>query len=159
MQTKEELEQWYATPDPWAYQNNPDDIDRKKRILRALESPSYKRALDIGCGEGWITKDLPAKVIHGLELSEAGADRIPKPAVAVREPKGLYDLIVLTGVLYKQYDHTSMVRMVKKHAAPGATILTCHIKSWEQPLPLRAEYIEEFPYREYTEVLRRYKCE
>jgi hypothetical protein len=156
MQSKDELEAWYQTPDPWDYKNTPDDIERKKRILAALPA-KYKRALDIGCGEGWITKDLPAEVIHGLELSDTARARIPPPAIGVTKPAGKYDLIILTGVLYKQYDHNRMIDTVYTHAAKGATILTCHIKDWEHELPSDAEYIEEFPYREYVEILRRYK--
>jgi hypothetical protein len=78
MQSRDELDEWYATPDPWGFQSNPADADRKARILAAIKRPGprYKRALDIGCGEGWISKDLPAALIHGLEWSEkaAGAD-------------------------------------------------------------------------------------
>lgn len=157
MQTKAELEEWYKNPDPWGYTTTKDDSERKEQILSALPG-YYDRALDIGCGEGWITKDLPARVIHGLELSDTARIRIPEPVVAIVEPKGKYDLIVLTGVLYKQYDYRYFIEIVDKHSKPGTTILTCHIKDWEQTLPGEPEFVEEFPYREYVEVLRRYIC-
>jgi hypothetical protein len=158
-QSREELEDWYKTPDPWGFQTHPNDADRKARILAAMKrpGPKYKRALDVGCGEGWITKDLPATLIHGLELSRTARARIPKPVVAIEEPDGKYDLILVSGVLYRQFDYESIHRMVANHAAKGATVVTCHIKDWEMPLPGEAEHVEEFPYREYTEVLRRYR--
>ena len=158
MQSKQELESWYSTEDPWGYKSNPHDSYRKVRILDALRGKKYNKALDIGCGEGWITQYLPAKVIHGLELSEKASERIPKPVIPVTEPKGKYDLIVLTGVLYKQYDYQAMTDMALKHIKKGGTILTCHIKDWEIPLPLKEDNLLEFPYREYVEVLRRYTC-
>lgn len=155
-QSREELEAWYSKPDPWGFQTHPDDADRKARILAAIPG-RHKRALDIGCGEGWITKDLPATLIHGLEWSLAARERIPAPVVAVDEPVGKYNLIVLTGVLYEQFDYRGLHALVTEHAAKGATVLTCHIKAWEKPLPGEAEHVEEFPYREYTQVLRRFK--
>jgi len=155
-QSREELEDWYSSPDPWGFQTNPDDADRKRRILAVLPG-RFKRALDIGCGEGWITKDLPAALIHGLEWSETARARIPKPVVAVDKPVGRYDLVLLTGVLYRQFDYEALHALVGEHAAKGATVLTCHIKDWEQPLPGEAELVEEFPYREYQQVLRRFK--
>jgi hypothetical protein len=158
-QSREELEDWYKTPDPWGFQTHPADADRKQRILDAIKrpGPKYKRALDVGCGEGWITKDLPATLIHGLELARTARARIPKPVVAIEEPDGKYDLILVSGVLYRQFDYQSIHDMVARHAAARATVVTCHIKDWEMPLPGEAEHVEEFPYREYTEVLRRYR--
>lgn len=155
-QSRDDLERWYNVPDPWGFETHPDDQDRKRRILAAIPG-RFKRALDIGCGEGWITKDLPAGVIHGFELSEAARARIPKPVVAVDAPTQRYDLVLLTGVLYDQYDHGALVDLVRKHAAKGAVVLTCHIKDLERPLPGEAELVEEFPYREYVQVLRRFR--
>lgn len=156
MQRKEDIERWYDKPDPWGYETHPDDLIRKRRILKALEGRTYNRALDIGAGEGWITKDLPAKVIHGLELSEQARARMPSPVAPVTEPHGKYDLIVLTGVLYDHYDRDTFVQWVRDHRAKRAVVLTCHIKAWEVPLPYESQYEESFQYREYTQILRRY---
>ncbi len=159
MQSREELEAWYETPDPWGFQTNPDDQDRKRRILAAIRrpGPKYKRALDVGCGEGWITADLPAALIHGLEWSETARARIPASVIGVEEPSGKYDLILVSGVLYEQYDWQGIHDMVSAHAGKGATVVTCHIRDLEKPLPAEHEHVEEFPYREYVEILRRYR--
>jgi hypothetical protein len=158
-QTREELDDWYAKPDPWGFQSHPADAERKRRILDAMKrpGPKFKRALDIGCGEGWITQDLPAGVIHGYEWSEVARSRIPAPVVAVDEPSGKYDLILVSGILYTQYDYRGVHELVEKHAGKGATVVTCHIKDLEQPLPADPEMVDEFPYREFTEVIRRYR--
>lgn len=163
MQTKQDIEEWYKNPDPWGYETNPDDAERKRRIIAALGDKKFKRALDIGCGEGWITKDLPAKEIHGLEWSDTAARRIPKPVAVISKPVGKYDLIVVTGVMYKQYNYLAMAEMIEDHIAPGGTILSCHIEDWLMPVAFHGidgelVHSERFPYREYTELLEVYKC-
>ena len=82
MQSKDEIEKEYQTPDPWGFQTHPDDAARKQIILNALtlganKPMRFKRALDIGAGEGWITKDLPADEIFGFEISDTAASRFP----------------------------------------------------------------------------------
>lgn len=158
MQQKSELENWYGEPDPWNYKNNPDDIKRKKTILQVLDSyPSFTKALDIGCGEGWITQDIPAKEIHGIELSDNAAERLPKNVKRVSEPEGKYDLIICTGMLYKQYDYRKFLDWIKNHA--NGVVLTSNIKQW-QINDLPNEYLihqEDFPYREYVQNMRLYR--
>ena len=58
MQTKQELEDWYSVEDPWHYKTTDDDLYRKNTILSILDN--YETALDIGCGEGFVTTHLPA---------------------------------------------------------------------------------------------------
>jgi trans-aconitate methyltransferase len=155
MQTKYQLEEWYKSPDPWGYQTNPEDDKRKRIILDVLNDYAvFDRALDIGCGEGVITKDLPAKEIHGLELSDNASLRLPKNVKRIAEPKGEYDLILLAGVLYEQYDYQLFHDWVSKHAVN--IVLTCNIASWEiNNLPKEKQVLEkEFDYREYKQKLR-----
>lgn len=156
MQSKEELDQWYADRDPWAYETTADDLERKQRILKAL-SGRYERALDIGCGEGWITKDLPAKKIYGLELSDVARERLPKNVRGVTKPVGKYDLILATGVLYQQYNWPQMLGWIRRHAS--GTVLVAGIKDWLVDLSELGDpvYAEEFKYRDYTQALRVYK--
>lgn len=104
MQTKEELDNWYRYPDPWAYETTQDDLDRKQKIIDLL-STRYQRAIDIGCGEGFVTRDLPAIEIHGIEISDLAASRLPWNVKRVHEPEGIYDLVMTTGTLYTQYNH------------------------------------------------------
>lgn len=151
-QSKKDLDEFYSKTDPWGYQDNSDDKFRKQAILDAL-SPfaPFKRALDIGAGEGWITKDLPAKKLEAYELSDLAAARMPNNIKRVTEPSGKYDLIIATGVFYEQYDHQAMLKLIEDHASD--IVLTCNIKEWEiNPLPSgRIIHCLEFPYRTYTQ--------
>ena len=113
----------YFENDPWGYFNNPDDKIRKAKILSSIPARDYKNVLDIGCGNGFITKDLPGKNIIGLELSEKAVQSANANAPSnihyvcgsifdlptLMFPK--MDLIVITGVLYPQYIAAS-VRLI-----------------------------------------------
>lgn len=159
-QTKDDLEEWYLQVDPWGYTTNQDDQQRKEMILDALSPYApFKRALDIGCGEGFITKDLPAKAIEGIEMSDNAAGRLPKNVKRVVNPSGEYDLIICTGMLYDHYDHHTFLSWIRSHIAPGGIILTCNIKDWEiNDLPSEPQVHDvEFYYRTYQQKLRVYK--
>lgn len=149
MQSKEELEQWYKNPDPWAYESTEDDAYRKDKILKMLPI-WYNRALDIGCGEGFVTRDLPAKDIHGIELSDLAASRLPWNVRRVYAPEGLYDLVVTTGTLYQQYNHEQIAELIKRSACRH--VLIAGIKDWliyyNFGTPL---LIQEFHYRQYVQ--------
>lgn len=116
----------------------------------------FKRALDIGAGEGWITQFLPAIDRHGIELSDVAASRFPGHILRVHEPDGQYDLVVATGVLYKHYNNKQMLSWI--NAAATNIVLTCHIEDWETDavLDIKGRQIFEarFPYREFTQKLR-----
>lgn len=149
---KEQLEQFYTQEDPWEYKTNTDDEKRKQIILEHLKPA--KRALDIGAGEGWITKDLPADSIEAIELSDNAASRFPKNVKRITEPEGNYDLITACGVMYSEYDNDLFHKWILDHAS--GQVLTCNIKGLEinyLPDPI---FEMEFPYREYIEVLRIY---
>lgn len=160
MQPKSEIENWYKQPDPWGYESNESDKNRKQRILEILSVYStFDRAIDIGCGEGFITQDLPANEIHGIELSDNAAERLPKNVKRVHKPEGKYDLILCTGMLYRQYDYRKFLDWINEHAR--GIVLTSNIKSWQiNDLPDKyLLYQEDFPYREYTQNLRVYRWE
>jgi hypothetical protein len=169
-QDPKDIEQSYQTPDPWGYQTRVDDVYRRSNILAATfrmltppyqvltpDGPRYRRALDIGAGEGWITKFLPALEIHGYEISDTAASRFPANVKRVLEPEGYYDLVVATGVMYEQYEWEKFLAIIKQHAS--RIVVMCNIKDWEveavKHLP-HLVWTQDFPYCEYTERIRVY---
>lgn len=163
MRGKERLERFYRKKDPWGYESNPDDQRRKKEILSVIPQGvarcPFLRALDIGAGEGWITKDLPAYDIYGYDLSEKAMSRFPEKVIPVKaeDINICFDLIIATGVLYKQYDYKWIIDRINNCA--DKMVVLCNIKSWERGIELlkgEPTFYKEFPYREYTEVLRVY---
>lgn len=172
MQPKEEIEQHYDKPDPWGYQNHPEDFIRKQKIVGACNSNipegQYKFAtsLDVGCGEAWITRDLPAKDKYGFELSHNARRRWP---INVRNvdnyPEKTFELVIATGVMYGHYDSMAFIKML---ARSTRIVVTCNIKDWEVSAMSDANllrtvcgieqiYEEEFAYREYIQKLRVFK--
>ena len=159
MQSKEEIENFYRTRDPWGFQRNPEDEKRKNIILenctlfcsQVLQKAKYENALELGAGEGWITKDLPAEKVYGYEISDLARSRWPQN-INNFDSSIKYDLIIAPGVLYKQYDYNAFLDLIRKHS--NGIVMTISIKEWEI-IDLRNQIFEmEFPYRQYTEKLR-----
>ena len=154
IQTKEELENWYNNPDPWLYEATPDDKKRKDLILSLLDH--YDTALDIGCGEGFITKDIPANKIYGLELSDNASSRLPNNVNRLLKPEGKYDLVMTTGTLYKQYNHEQIKNWINESAKKY--VLVGGIKDWIIWSDFGKIIKEiEFNYREYKQIVRLYE--
>lgn len=167
MQPKDEIEKAYEKPDPWGFQTNPADKERKRIILQTLSEsmPSYgkfNKALDLGAGEGWITKDLPAHTRHAFEISSNAKARLPEGVTGVENPTGFYDLVIATGVLYGHYDYRTFFERIERHAI--LTVLTCNIKAWERPEMSDPDWLRkelglvqlrefEFPYKPWNEEL------
>jgi hypothetical protein len=160
MQSKQELEDWYSQPDRWGYFNNPEDTKRLEKILFMLGwgKSHYKRAIDIGCGEGFVTTFLPADEIHGLDLSDNALARLPQNVIPVSAPQGKYDLVVSTGTLYQQYDHEGIYQMIMSCASEY--ILIAGISDWI----INKEFGKQiqmsiFPYREFTQKMTLFHVE
>ena len=154
------LDKFYKKPDPWGYQTNPADAERKRIIIERLnEYGPFMRALDLGCGEGWITADLPVPEIWGWDISAVARSRIP---AGVNVPDrlddiaGKFDLILATGVLYDHYSPESLFDVIARCAS--RIVLTCHITISEMVSITRIRgrqvHLEEFPYRGKIERLR-----
>lgn len=173
IQDPKEIEASYLTADPWGFQSNPDDQNRKAEILRACavyapESGLYDRAIDLGAGEGWITKDLPSHEIHGYEISQNAKRRFPPNVLDCRVPTGKFDLILMTGVMYFHYDYERLLKIADLHSAKGTIIVTCNIAEWEVKLReiatdnvnagcwlgFKQKQVDFFKYREYEQCLR-----
>jgi hypothetical protein len=170
-QDPDEINKSYETQDPWKYQVTPDDHTRKKIIIEtahmfAPPGGHFMRALDLGAGEAWITKDLPAIFKHGYELSANAAKRFPEGVYHSLEPAGPFDLVTAMGVLYEHYDYDKFFKLMAIHA--NNVLITCNIKTWERNemademwvrkyLGMKQVLQNEFPYREWTQMLRVFK--
>lgn len=165
----DELESNYNTTDPWGYQTNPADHERKQIIIDNVAILCVNSALDIGCGEGWITKDLPVKEIYGYEVSKQARSRWA-PNIKQWELSEKVDLTLLTGVLYENYFWHAMV--TRAVMSSRKYILTSCIADREYPPAIsfiqtnHFKQIEqiEFPYyrsdtEQFTQRLRIFERE
>jgi hypothetical protein len=155
MQTKNELEEWYNRVDPWDYYEHEDDKLRKHKILSVLPK-TYDKSLDIGCGEGFITKDLPSKEIYGYDLSNTAMSRLPKNVKMVDNFEKKYDLVISTGTLYPQYDHKKIYEMIINSSTNH--ILIAGIEEWLINYDFGKKINEvSFKYRTFNQIIRLYE--
>jgi len=83
IQSLDEIEKWYKTKDPWQYETTKDDLLRKDILLSELPSQIYNHVLDIGCGHGYITRDLPGKKIIGVDISKEAIKQLQEMGLKV----------------------------------------------------------------------------
>lgn len=149
MFSKDWFETWYDKADPWSYRSNSDDIRRKKYILNLVEKYGpFDRAIDIGCGEGFITEDIKATEVYGLEISDKAAARFKPNVKRALVPEGKYDLVLTAGTLYKEYDHAQIASWITNCAS--RIVIVAGIRDWLIPYNFGTE-IESFEleYRDY----------
>lgn len=179
LQPLDELEDFYkAQDDPWGYEENQSDANRKAVLLGELIKLSKpKRVLDIGCGHGFITRDLPGEQIVGVDISEGAIKQARKMSgrpncryevgdifeltpESLDEPEG-FDMIVITGVLYPQYignAKTTVYAIIDKLLRPGGTLVSVHIGEWYTArLPYILEKELTYSYRDYQHYLEVYR--
>jgi 2-polyprenyl-3-methyl-5-hydroxy-6-metoxy-1,4-benzoquinol methylase len=145
VQSAAELDSHYSQPDPWGYNGNPHDTRRKAELLSVLPSRPPGRVLDIGCGDGFISFDLPGQHITGVDLSAAAIGwaqrrlaQLP-PAEAARF----------------QFEARSLFDLPQAGWAPFDTVL---IADWNPPrFPYALLDTALYPYREYTHRIEVYR--
>lgn len=175
LQEKDALEKLYSKQDPWGYENSPDDLRRRDELLGIIPTKRPQRTLDIGCGDGFLTFSLPGAQVVGVDVSEnainfANASLKNRPdgsrflfiAASIFDlgeifPANAFDLIIVTGVLYKQYigDAKSIVRVIiDQLLVPGGILVCCHIEDWYKPF-CHYTIIDQmrYPYLKYTHLL------
>ncbi len=170
IQSADELNQHYSAEDPWEYESNPHDAVRIQRFKRLIAGRRFRRALDIGCGNGFLTREIPAAEVMGIDLSTAAIEiarsKLPDPRFqfdslsvfdAHSRTLGQFDLVVITGVLYPQYiggAYRLIDANLRSLLCPGGRLIHCHIFEWLRYTPtLNLLSRETYQYRDYTHVL------
>lgn len=169
IQPIENIEAWHSSKDPWKYKGNKDDMLRREILLSELSNKQYKNVLDIGCGQGFITKHINAQNVVGVDISktaiEFAEEECPSHVTfkqgSIFEVDQLFDtkfdLIVITGVLYKQYigDASNLIYLlIDRILEHGGNLISVHINEWaicKFPYLKIKEII--YPYREYNHKL------
>lgn len=177
LQTAAELDDFYQVEDPWAYKDTADDTRRLTELLAVMPKRQFERVLDIGCGNGFVTLELPGNFVHGVDLSAKAVGWSEARRLCRSDSRrfcftqsslfdldthdlGCFDLIVITGVLYQQYIGKSFSlvrRIIDSLLQPGGNLVSCHIDDWNPPLlPYTLLDRTFYPYREYIHRLEVY---
>lgn len=171
LQKIDDIEKWHSKEDPWGYNTNKFDVIRKEILLNAIPKRDFKNVLDIGCGQGFITKDLPGLNVYGIDISESAINFAKKLIPNVNFLQGSifdidslideeFDLIVITGVLYQQYigDSSSLIYiLIDKILKKGGVLISVHIDEWYSScFPYFKIHQIFYDYREFTHNLEMY---
>ncbi|MBX9256741.1 class I SAM-dependent methyltransferase [Desmonostoc muscorum CCALA 125] len=172
LQSPKDLEAFYQQNDPWQYEITPDDKKRKETILSEIPNKNYRHVLDIGCGHGFITRDLPGENVLGVDIS-SNAIRQAKAHETSRvnflqssifeipeQTQQKFELVIITGVLYSQYignSYNLIYLLINQLIVDDGILICCHIDEWYKarfPYLMLDYYL--FGYREYTQRLEIY---
>jgi SAM-dependent methyltransferase len=131
-----------ANVDPWNFRNSPYEAAKYDRTLAALPRLHYARALEVGCSIGVLTSRLAARAeeliavdMSGRALAQARRENADRPNVTFERrrlphdlPRGPFDLIVLSEVLYylSPEDLERALDAVLARLGPGGTLLLVH---------------------------------
>jgi SAM-dependent methyltransferase len=146
IQSRHDLERLYRDPDPFKDEKNPNSAKRRDFLISEIPSGPYQRTLDIGCGNGFITRALPGDAVVGLDIAAAAveaAKQHPQNNVsrlsfrqgtlfhleALLADNGPFDLVVLSNILYPQYigfAKAFVYQQVDAILAQGGTLVCCH---------------------------------
>jgi len=162
LQDRDELNKFYKREDPWRFENNPEDKKRKLILLSEIPQREYGRTLDIGCGHGFITRDLLGKEVLGIDVSDDAIKQAKKfenerihfkqmSIFDLSKEIGAFDLIIITGVLYPQYIGDSLpliYLLIDDVLKTSGILITVHITDW---------YKGQFPYFKINEFIYDYR--
>lgn len=90
------LAAWHVNADPWSVAVRDGQIESRRlvtdgAVLAAVERCSPRSALDIGCGEGWLSRAMAQR---GIRVT--GVDAVPALVEAARSADAAGDYRVLT---------------------------------------------------------------
>lgn len=124
-------------PDPWGFDSRWYERRKYGLTLAALPRERYARAFEAGCANGALTERLVARCdeVVAIELMPevAARARARVPAATVLTgalpdawPDGVFDLIVLSEVLYYLRPDGFAEALRRVDASPGAHVVAVH---------------------------------
>jgi SAM-dependent methyltransferase len=122
-------ELYAADPDPWRFAANAYERDKYAATIAVLSKVRYRRAFEVGCSIGVLTRELAGKCDALLSIDVATAPlaqaamrcadlsqvRLAQMRVPEDWPTGQFDLILLSEVLY-YLDRADVERLVARVA-------------------------------------------
>lgn len=126
--------------DPWTFRTSDYEKSKYAETIDALTRPIYHSALEVGCSIGVFTALLSphcdyllAIDVSTTAIAEAKRQNISNVSFEVKHlpsefPPGLFDLIVLSEVLYyfRKDDLQEVARLSASGIAPAGEIILCH---------------------------------
>ncbi|MCK5930942.1 MAG: bifunctional PIG-L family deacetylase/class I SAM-dependent methyltransferase [Fulvimarina manganoxydans] len=127
--------------DPWHARSSAYEIDKRADNCDQLKGLTFEAGLDIGCGEGHLTRALVEKpsvrtmlgidrnkgIVERARRAHAGipALRFETYALPTELPEGRFDLVVISELLYflDELALATLARLLADRMTPGASLL------------------------------------
>ena len=149
-----------ASIDPWGFRTSSYERRKYLATLDVLPRPRYRAALEVGCSIGELAARLRARAddVLGVDVSTVAVAearrthaRVPGLRFDVREvprewPRGTYDLVVLSEVLYflsREELDTLAARVAASLAPGGHCVAVCWLGTTDAALDLRGDEAAE----------------
>lgn len=129
-------------PDPWRFRSSDYEREKYARTVAALDGRRFERAVEVGCSIGELTARLAPLCddLLGVDIAQAALDaavernretpqvRFQRLALPGEQPDGVFDLIVLSEVLYYfgAEDLKRVAAWVETALAPEGVVLAVH---------------------------------
>jgi SAM-dependent methyltransferase len=131
----------YATPasDVWGYRVSPDHLTRAGWILEAMPEGRFRRVLEVGCAQGFLTErlapradsliacDFSPEAIAAAKAALAGAAQVECRVADIRDgfPGADFDLVLFSDVLYylSKRETDRVLADAGRNIAPGGHLL------------------------------------
>jgi predicted TPR repeat methyltransferase len=129
-------------PDPWRFRSSDYEREKYACTVAALDGRRFARAVEIGCSIGELTARLGPLCddLLGVDIAQAALDaaavrnhatpqvHFQRLALPGEKPPGLFDLIVLSEVLYYfgSDDLKRVAAWVETALAAGGVVLAVH---------------------------------
>jgi len=132
--------------DPWNYRSSDYEQSKYQDTLSMLPDGLIGDALEVGCAEGVFTQMLAPRVTNltGLDVSSTALERAGKALtgtpnvtfsclnIADENPKGKYNLIVVSEVLYYMGSNANIgavAARIVEWLHPNGHLILCHLRS------------------------------
>jgi SAM-dependent methyltransferase len=155
---REYFEDLYAqSPDPWGFETSPYERKKYERTLDVLQGRRYRRALEVGCSIGVFTTmlaplcdevravDVSEKAVAAARNRLAGFPhaRVERRRLPEQTPEGLFDLIVVSEVLYYWPEEVMLaaLRRFEEVLAPSGVLLAVHWRKETKTYPLQGDEV------------------
>jgi SAM-dependent methyltransferase len=136
-----------AAPDPWGFQNRWYEQRKYAISAAALPRRRYRSAFEPGCSVGVLTAMLAGRCdsLLACDVAEAGVReaarrtrdlpnvRVEQRQIPLQWPRGQFDLIVFSEILYYFGDRDlgQVLDRAVRALKPGGTLLSVH---WRHPV-------------------------
>ena len=147
-----------ADPDPWAFHTSWYERRRYDVSMAALPSERYRRALELACANGALTRRLATRCdeLHGIDISPTAVelarrtcgdlDNVELTVGAAPEdlPHGRFDLVVLSevGYYFTVAGLRGLLDALASRLATGGTLLSVHWTGTSADHVLAGSFVE-----------------